>query len=165
MTAEEAAKLSIRQEGVYGFEVADAKDGTSREKSNPMIALTLSFFDEEGSRFTVKDWLVHSESRWAEKKFFDFAETAQLHKKYADGSMRAEDCLGRSGFAMLVIEKGKPKSDGSGNFPDRNAVKYYTTKGPEKRSEPKPAAVSTPAGSTPSSPAKQNENLDEDVPF
>ena len=159
MTADEAAKLSIRPEGVYGFEVADAKAGTSKEKSHPMIALTLGFFDEDGSRFTVKDWLVHSDSRWSEKKVFDFANSTGLQSKYATGAMSAEDCLGRTGFAFLGVEKGKPKADGSGNFPDRNAVKYYTTKPQPKSASPVPA---TPA---PATAAKAAETLEEDVPF
>lgn len=136
MTADEAAKLNIRPEAVYAFEVADAKASVSKEKQNPMIALVLSFFDEYGNRFTVKDWLVHSDSRWAEKKVYDFAQATGLAAQYAAGTMSAEDCLGRSGFAMVGVEKGKPKADGSGNFPDRNNVKYYTSKPQEKKAEP-----------------------------
>lgn len=156
MTADEAAKLSIRPEGVYPFEVTDAKAGESREKKNPMIALVLSCFDAEGDRFSVKDWLVHSDNRWAEKKVFDFSRSAGLEAKYADGTLSAEDCLGRTGYAMIGTEKGKPKSDGSGNFNDRNNVKYYTQ-------APKPAAK---AELTPDQLANRtNKDLDEDVPF
>ncbi len=136
MTADEAAKLSLRPDGVYGFEVANATDGKTKEKGHPMIALTLSFFDDSGARFTIRDWLVHSDSRWSEKKCYDFATATGLSAQYAAGKMNADDCLGRSGFAMLGIEKGKPKQDGSGNFPDRNSVKYYTSKPAAKASAP-----------------------------
>lgn len=162
MTAEEAAKLSLRADGVYGFEVANATDGKSKEKGHPMIALTLSFFDNDGARFTIRDWLVHSDSRWAEKKFYDFAQTTGLAAKYAAGTMRAEDCLGCSGWAMVGVEKGKAKGDGFGNFPDRNNVKYYTNKPAGKAAAAPAPAQSAPAGAATGKPA---ENLDEDVPF
>lgn len=158
MTAEEAAKLNVRPDGIYPFEVTDAQNGKTKEKGHPMIALTLSFFDEAGDRFTVKDWLVHSDNRWSEKKCFDFANSTGLTAKYASGEMAAEDCLGRAGFAKVSIEAGKPKADGSGNFPDRNVVKFYTATAAKADSsaKPQPAAAGAPG---------KTENLDEDVPF
>lgn len=158
MTADEAAKLNIRTEGIYPFEVADAKDATSKEKGNPMIALVLTFFDTDGSRFTVKDWLVHSENRWSEKKCYDFALTTGLSERYAAGAMTADDCLSRSGFAAIGIEKGKEKIDGSGRFPDRNKVAYYTTP------PPKDHGVNATQELPPLVTAKSGD-LDEDVPF
>lgn len=160
MTPDEASKLSLREAGIYPFEVTDAKPGVSKEKQNPMIALVLRFFDADGGSFSVKDWLVHSDSRWAEKKVYDFAMSAGLAAKYSAGAMTAEDCLGRGGFAMIGIEKGKAKGDGSGNFPDRNTVKYYTTQKPQSghHSESQP----TPGRNTP--PASQC-NTDKDVPY
>lgn len=159
MTADEASKLSLRPDGVYGFEVANAVDGKTKEKGHPMIALTLSFFDDSGARFTIKDWLVHSDSRWSEKKCYEFANTCGLAAQYAAGKMSADDCLGRSGFAMLGIEKGKPKQDGSGNFPDRNSVKYYTSKPAAKAFAP--AAPNAPTTSAPAA----TDAPTEDVPF
>lgn len=158
MTADEAAKLSLRPDGLYAFEVADAQPATSKKTQTPMIALTLRFYDSDGAAFTVKDWLVHSDNRWAEKKVYDFALSTGLQAKYAAGTMTAEDCLGRGGFAMVTVQKGKAKDDGSGNFPDRNAVKYYTTQKP-KSVEPEPST--SPAAKS----AAQSESLDEDVPF
>ena len=151
MTADEAAKLSLRSEGVYAFEVTDAKAAVSKEKQNPMIALQLRFFDNDGDgSFSVKDWLVHSDSRWAEKKFFDFANSTGLQAKYAEGTMTAEDCLGRTGYAMVGIEAGKPKNDGSGNFPDKNKVKYYTSKPTAAKSAAVAPAVQAKAAAVPS---------------
>lgn len=161
MTADEAAKLSLRSEGVYAFEVTDAKAAVSKEKQNPMIALSLRFFDNDGDgSFSVKDWLVHSDSRWAEKKFFDFANSTGLQAKYAAGEMSAEDCLGRSGYAMVGVEAGKPKNDGSGNFPDKNKVKYYTSKPVAK-----PSGGAVKQSEAPKKSDAKTENLDEDVPF
>lgn len=146
MTADEAAKLSIRPEGTYAFGVADAKDGKSKEKQNPMIALELHFFDDQGDRFTVKDWLVHSDNRWSEKKCFDFANTTGLKPQYSAGTMCAADCVGRSGFAVVGIEKGKAKADGTGNFPDRNKVKYYTAAKPVAKNQPTEAQLANQTG-------------------
>lgn len=159
MTADEAAKLSLREEGVYAFEVLEAKEGLSKA-NNAMIALELRFFDNDGSggSFKVKDWLVHSDSRWAEKKFFDFANSTGIQARYSSGQMTADDCLGRSGYAMVGVQAGKPKDDGSGNFPDRNVVKYYTTK-PVGQSAPTAAAKTGSA-----LPSKAEEDFDS-VPF
>jgi hypothetical protein len=155
MTADEATKLNLRPDGVYAFEVLNATAAVSKAKGSPMIALELGFYDEDGSRFSIKDWLVHSDNRWSEKKVFDFAGSTGLAAKYAAGEMVAEDCLGRSGFAAVGVEAGKPKSDGSGNFPDRNKVKYYTVK---------PTAVK--ADAAPDKPAaSKKEDADSDVPF
>lgn len=157
MTADEAAKLNIKAEGVYAFDVLEATPAISKAAQNPMIALVLSFYDTDGDRFTVKDWLVHSDSRWAEKKFYDFANTTGLSAQYQSGALEAEQCLGRSGFAFLGVEKGKPK-DGGGNFPDRNNVKYYTAASPTAQSRPGPSDAQL--ANTAAKPA-----ADEDVPF
>lgn len=153
MSADEAAKLSIRPAGVYPFDVINAEAKKSK-KGDDMIALALGFYDESGARFTVKDWLVHSANRWSEKKFYDFAQATGLGPKYSSGTLDAEDCLGRSGYASVGIEKGKPKDDGSGNFPDRNNVKYYTQKPEAKKGEPTAAQL-----------ANQSSGVDEDAPF
>lgn len=163
MTADEAAKLSLRPEGVYAFEVVTAEDKNSAA-GNPMIALELNFFDESGDRFSVKDWLVHSDSRWTEKKFFDFANTTGLTGKYQQGTLCADDCLGRGGYAKIGVEKGKQKPDAGDCFPDKNKVAFYTSKpAPAKRPEPTEAQMANLAPP----PAKKApvENLDEDVPF
>lgn len=158
MTADEAAKLNLRPEGTYAFEVVSAEDKTSK-KGDPMIALSLNFFDADGARFAVKDWLVHSDNRWSEKKFFDFANTTELTAKYAAGTLCAEDCLGRGGFAVVGIEKGNQKPDGVGNYPDKNKVKYYTAAKPQARSQPTDAQLANQT----SKPG--TGSLDEDVPF
>lgn len=160
MTADEAAKLSLRPEGLYAFDVATAESKTSKT-GNPMIALSLNFFDAEGDRFSVKDWLVHSDSRWAEKKCYDFAYAVGIEAAYSAGTMTAEDCLGRSGFAFVNIQKGKAKEDGSGNFPDRNGVKYYTKNGPKKEG----VQADAPTGEPGTTPLVRNAAVEEDVPF
>lgn len=154
MTADEAARLNLRPEGTYAFEVVTAANKTSK-KGDPMIALSLNLFDADGSRFAAKDWLVHSDNRWSEKKFFDFANTTGLTDKYAAGTLCAEDCQGRGGFAAVGIEKGKPREDGTGSYPDRNVVKYYVASKPDaKKKAPTEAQL-----------ANTGSDSTEDVPF
>jgi hypothetical protein len=129
-----------------------------------MIALTLSFFDDTGARFTIKDWLVHSDNRWSEKKCYDFANACGLSAQYAAGTMHADDCLGRSGFAMVGVEKGKPKQDGTGNFPDRNSVRYYTAKPAPKAAEHF-VDGNKMVGAAPATAPAAAEAPGEDVPF
>jgi len=146
MTPDEAARLSLKPEGTYSFDVLEAVDSTSK-KGNLMIALVLGFYDDAGNRFSVKDWLVHSDNRWAEKKFYDFANSAGLIGLYSAGTLKAEDCLSKSGFAFVGVDKGKPKENGEGNFPDRNVVKYYTAAKPEaKKAQPTDAQLANAGG-------------------
>lgn len=167
MTAEEAAHLSLRPEGAYPFEVADAKAGTSR-RGDAMIALVLHCFDATGGRFTVRDWLVHgSANRWNEKKVYEFAQTVGKAPAYAAGRWSAEECLAASGWVFVGIEKGKPKDetqpDGD-KWPDRNCVKYYTAK-PAASAPANLGPASAPAPPRAATAAPAAEGADEDVPF
>lgn len=159
MTADEAAKLSLRPEAVYPFEVKDAKDATSKS-GNAMIAVELICYDADGSQFTVKDWLVHSSNRWAEKKVYDFAQTTGLAAQYANGAMNGDACLSRKGYAFIGIQKGNPKDDGSGNFPDRNVVKYYRLE-----ADKKPADTTASNSTQPTKTEKPSDDIDQDIPF
>lgn len=129
MTESEIAALGILPEGDYSFQVLNAADDISK-KGNDMIVLDLCVFAPEGGERKVRDYLVPG-TPWGVKKIHDFAHGVGLGGKYDSGEFTADDCLDRTGWCKVRVEKGKAKEDGSGNFPDRNAVAWYLVKKPE----------------------------------
>ena len=105
--------------GDYPFEVIDAQN-TKSKAGNDMIALTLRVFVGESSRQQM-DWLLES----MPGKLFHFCSYTGLAKQYQDGSLSAEDCLGKSGFLTIGTQKGKKKDDSDEYWPDRPTVKDY----------------------------------------
>lgn len=119
-TEKELAEENMIAPGDYGFEVLNAVSKPSRA-GNDMIELTLRVFVGESSR-QLNDWLLESVAY----KLFHFCAYTGLQKEYSAGTLTAEDCLGKTGFLTVGIQKGKKKDDGSGDvWPDRNSVKDY----------------------------------------
>lgn len=119
-TEKEIAEENNIPNGDYAFEVLNAVNDKSK-KGSDMITLTLRVFVGESSR-QVTDYLLES----MPGKLFHFCSYTGLAKQYQDGSLTADDCLGKSGYLTITTQKGKPKDDGSGDFwPDRASVKDY----------------------------------------
>lgn len=153
MTETEIAALGILPDGEYAFQVLNAADDTSK-KGNDMIVLDLCVFVDGGGERKVKDYLVPG-TQWGVKKIHDFAHAVGLGAKYDGGEFGADDCLDRTGYCKIKTDKGKAKEDGSGSFPDRNAVAWYLVKKPEREA----------AKPLPDAPAVDVSGADEDVPF
>lgn len=140
--------------GAYAFEVLNAGAGTSRTSGADMITLELLVHAEDGSNRKVKSYLVASDGgKFAVRAF---CESVKLMPEYRAGKFTVESCLGRSGWLKLKVEAGRPKDDGSGNWPDKNAVATYLADAPKKA-----AGLPTP---TPTH-APTSEVESEDVPF
>jgi len=134
-TEKEIAEANNIPNGDYPFEIIDAANDKSK-KGNDMIVVTLRVFVGDSSR-QVTDYLLESMAG----KLFHFCSYLGLAKQYQDGTLTAEDCLGKSGFCTIGTQKGKPKDDGSGDFwPDRATVKDYI----RNISGVKPAVIAKP---------------------
>ena len=135
-------------------------------KSNP-FAQRVHGFDEWTLRHQdmfgsyarkVRDWLVPG-TIYGDKKIFEFAKSAGIIALYESGTFGAQDCIDKTGFAKVSIEKGKPDPKG-GTYPDKNVIRWYISKpagarpAPEVRSQVEPVKPEVAA----------TEN-DEDVPF
>lgn len=119
-TEKEIAEANNIPNGDYPFEVLNSVDAKSKT-GNDMITLTLRVFVGEASR-QINDYLLEA----MPGKLFQFCSYTGLAKQYQDGTLKAEDCLGKSGFLTIGNQKGKAKDDGSGDFwPDRASVKEY----------------------------------------
>ncbi len=108
--------------GIYGFEVLEAKETTSR-KGNPMLALTLLFNDGR-----VWDYILADNG----KRIAQFCACVGVD---ATGEVEPRDLIGREGRARLSIEE-------SPGYPAKNKVEAYLP-----TTVPQPAEAS-PTGPT-----------------
>lgn len=119
-TEKEIQEMNNIPNGDYAFEVMDAQDTKSRKNSD-MITLTLGIFVGDTRRL-LTDYLLDS----MPGKLFHFCSYTGLAQQYQSGNLKAEDCLGKTGYLTIGTQKGKAKDDGSGDFwPDRPTVKDY----------------------------------------
>jgi hypothetical protein len=119
---EEIESMGLMKAGLYPFQVSTAKDKTSKN-GNEMIELNLEVFDNEGRAFHIFDYLLEA----IPQKLFGFCSTVGLEPQYHSGILSSNDCIGRTGYVEIDIQKGAPNPTG-GNYPDKNSVKKYLTK-------------------------------------
>lgn len=171
-TEKELAAEALIPDGVYPFDVIDAKDAVSKSSGNEMIAIKVRVYGPDGREPVINDYLLESYMR----KIYNFAKVTNNLAKYYAGSLCAEDCLGKSGFVKIGTDKGKAKLDAGGRetgdfYDPKNTVKDYcmTADGKKDAGSPQPPAGAGKPQPTP----EQLANLapagaaggDEDVPF
>jgi len=150
---EELETIGLMKPGIYQFSVANAIDKTSKG-GNEMIALTLEVFDEMGATRNVFDYLLEA----MPQKLFGFCEATSMEHHYHQGTLRASDCIGKSAFVELTIQKGKDNPQG-GTYSDKNEVKKYTAK------KVATAENVNPLKSNQHKSSQQPPFADDDVPF
>lgn len=116
---EELAHANLMSEGVYPFEIIEAEDKKSKS-GNDMIQLKLKVWDKNGHERVIYDYLLEA----LHFKLRHFAESTGLLQKYEGGEFTSSDCLGKSGNAHIIIQKGRENAEG-GFYPDKNSVKDY----------------------------------------
>lgn len=154
-TEEQIAAEGMLPEGIYPFEVLNAVDTKSKTSGDEMIKIQIRVFTEDGRDATLTDYLLASYLR----KILNFCKVTGLSAKYNAGTLCAEDCLAKNGYARIGIEKGKEKSQKPGEFfDDKNTVKDYITA---------PVTSTVSAKPQPNDAQLQNKSAenDEDVPF
>jgi len=133
LTEEQCTKergFELLDAGVYNFEVLTA-DYKMSATGNPMIALKLRVWGNDGKEHLVYDYLVAtSKMMWKTKHFCD---SVGLDKIYASSNFNESLCPGKSGKALISLKTGNKKPDGT-SYPDKNAVDDYvmTDKGSVK---------------------------------
>lgn len=126
---EELETMTILQPGIYRFKVNAAKDKVSRN-GNEMIELTLQVEDREGNNTLVFDYLLEAMMY----KLFSFCEATGMEGKYHNGTLTAQDCIGKSAGVELTLRKGEPNPSG-GMYADKNEVKKYIARGGSAQAE------------------------------
>jgi len=147
-TEQEMQEIGLFPEGVYNFEVIEAKDRISKN-GNDMIELKLCITDSRGSERFVFDYLLEQ----MHFKLYHFAEAAGLLAKYESGEFISSDCLNKKGTLHLIMQAGQPSPQG-GNYPAKNSVKDYV--------------VNSAAGLeklTVAAQPKQEDEFNDEIPF
>ena len=124
MTEDKINEMGLLPNGLYDFEVLNAKDQLSKN-GNEMIKLTLKVFDKSGKDRIIYDYLLNLES--TQYKIKHFCDVAGLGEKYKLGEFNSIDCLGKSGKAKIQIQKDK-----TGQYPVRNTVSDYVLSSEKK---------------------------------
>lgn len=119
---QEIQNRALLPEGIYPFTVKAYKPGKSKAQ-NDMLELLVSVVDKDGSKRNIKDFLVNSDQMIFKIKHF--CESIGFEKEYTSGKFDPEKCLNRSGRAVVGIQKGSAKPDGSGFYPDKNNIRDY----------------------------------------
>lgn len=160
-TEKELSEMGILPDGIYPYEVVDAVDTTSAA-GNDMIELSLVIFAPDGGTRKASDYLL-------EKLVFKlnhFCKQNDLLGAYANGSLCADDCIGKSGYLLLSMEKGKEKADKPGQFwPNKNTVKDYVPPPARSGALAEPETRHTPPPAAAKAAPVAAGNIDEDVPF
>ena len=113
-TEDELARESLLPDGIYPFEVLLAADEFSKA-GNEMIKLKLNVFGPDGEQVHVFDHLLEKLAY----KLRHFAETTGLLADYERGELTAFSCIGKTGYAKIVIDPAK------NGYASKNAVKDY----------------------------------------
>lgn len=147
LMAEDMRNRGVLPPGEYQFYVIKSLDTTSK-KGNPMIELELEVFPnnpDEASKI-FRDWLLEAMAF----KLRHFCAATGLMDKYSAGSLKAQDCMGKSGICIVGIQQDKEKK-----FPPKSKIADYAAKSSETalKSEVKSRAP------------VQNDLEDEDIPF
>jgi hypothetical protein len=131
----ELAEANILPKGEYPFEIADANEQKSKA-GNDMLVLEVDCITESGARRRVTDYIVPG-TIWADKKLHDLMWSVGLGERYATGTIQADELRGRSGYAGVGIDKGKPFTAKDGTQRegfDKNKIAFY------KRGEDAPSS-------------------------
>lgn len=130
---EEVNNFPVLQAGEYPFEVMSAEEKTS-QAGNPMIEVKLKVWGTDGAEVHVFDYLVEKVAY----KLRHFCFAIGLGKEYSNGTVEADDCVGRGG---LVILKVRPAQ---GEYAEKNETKDYKSNG-----KPIPPRVEKPKDDVP----------------
>lgn len=121
-TQAELDAMGLLKPGIYPFSVINAKDKTSKS-GNDMIELTIEAYDNEGKSVHIFDYLLEA----MPQKLYAFCSSTGMEHHYHKGSLTSHDCIGKSAYIEVEIQKGKENPHG-GTYPDKNNVKKYITK-------------------------------------
>ena len=112
-------------DGIYSFVVRGVEQQQSQKTGSPMLKVTLGVTTYDNNVHFIIGYITTSERMMFKLKHF--CETLGLEDKYTAGSFKSSDCINLPGKVKITTQKGTPKPDGSGFYPDKNAVKDYVT--------------------------------------
>jgi hypothetical protein len=152
-TEKQLVEENLIPAGTYPFEVAQAESKRSKG-GNEMIELNVRIFLDDGRSRFIRDYLLEKLAF----KLFHFCTYTGLAKEYEAGTLQAQDCNGRTGFAKIGIKKDK-----TGEYPDQNAILDYVR--PEMKSSGVTERPQPTAEQLANQVNKDDSKVEEDVPW
>ncbi len=160
LTEEEAMaeRFQLLKNGEYDAIISTSEDKVS-SSGNPMMAMVLTVFDEDGKTYDIRDFLVFTKSMmW---KVVHCTQSGGCYNGYQDGKFCSEMAIGKRVKVKVSVEEGKEiaidklngKPIGS-KYPDKNKIDDYL-----KRDNSSASANVVPI------PKFKEDVLDDDVPF
>lgn len=150
---EEQIQLSrLLPEGFYPIQLIKGEDATSKAGA-PMVKLSIVVFMEDGATRTITDYILPGTS-WGDRSLFELCKASGLSQEYAQGKFLPYMVDGRTCFAKVGVQKGRPKDkskpDGEKWAPD-NKIKGYHLTAPKGDThtiinEPDPVATAATSG-------------------
>jgi len=120
-TEEELQTQALAPEGIYSYEIIQAKEGVSNA-GNDKIDLTIKIWNDAGN-----NGLVFSNLSLL-KLLKHFCDVNHMQDQYNSGELTDSMCKGKSGGRVMIgIDPEKQKPDGSGVYKAKNIVKDYIT--------------------------------------
>jgi hypothetical protein len=145
-TEEQIKTDRLIPDGIYPFEVLEAKDGVSK-KGNDMIVLSLIVFMEDGTPRNLTDFLMEAMAY----KLLHFCRETGLGALYEQGNLMPDDCHGKSGYVKIKSQIRKDTGE------MQNSVADYV---------PKPGNDPAPRRAGPTDAQLENKSEpDSDIPF
>ena len=155
-TEKQIAEENLLPKGTYPFEVIEATAKKSKA-GNDMIELKLRIFAPDGTEWEARDWIMEKMAF----KLFHFCAYCGLSTQYQNGTLLATDCVGKTGYAKIVI-----KEDETGKYQPSNSVADYVRAPEGAGTGMKRDGVMPKPQPTEAQLANQTGNgPDEDVPF
>lgn len=139
-TEKEIAEEKIIPEGVYGFQISNGEDKTSKA-GNEMIELIVRVYKPDGNFILITDYLMEKISY----KLRHAAEACGLLHEYESGVLVGDNFVGKTGELKLGIKEA------SGDWPAKNVIKDYIV----PKDGEKPKAL----------PAKSDDGFGDEIPF
>lgn len=146
-TRKQINDMNLAPEGEYDFEIVKSIKKLSKTSHNPMIELGIRVLDQNGKGYLVMDYLLTAEAH--AHKLFTACMCMNLEKKYTSGELEDIDFEGKVGRVKIGIQ-----ADKTGEYKDRNFVKYYI--------EP---STKVSASASVSIRSEEEVALDDDIPF
>jgi hypothetical protein len=115
-TPEEIATAGlIPAKTILPFEVISAEDSQSK-KGNDMLVAELRLFTEDGKTRQMTVYLLEA----MPALLFHFCTYSGLATEYGSGTLKAADCVGKTGYAEIGI-----KIDKTGQYAPQNVIKDF----------------------------------------
>jgi hypothetical protein len=131
MSEQELDKYGLL-EGKFNFRVLQCESSFSN-KGAPQLVLKLRVMDHDGKPVILTAYLSNN-SQFMLRRLRHFCRSAGFMAEYEAKTISADLFLGAEGIVELGIEKGAPRTDSNGFYPDKTVILDFVGEGTGKKS-------------------------------